>query len=62
MFTGIAECTGKLISIHATQDGYDVIIENTNSFEDLNINDSILYIVLVYNRNIIIILILAIAI
>ena len=41
MFTGIAEGTGKLISIHATQDGYDVIIENTNSFEDLNINDSI---------------------
>ena len=41
MFTGIAEGTGKLISIHATQDGYDAIIENTNSFEDLNINDSI---------------------
>ena len=41
MFTGIAEGTGKLISIHATQDGYDTIIENTNSFEDLNINDSI---------------------
>ena len=41
MFTGIAEGTGKLISIHATQDGYDAIIENTNSFEDLKINDSI---------------------
>ena len=41
MFTGIAEGTGKLISIHATQDGYDAIIENKNPFEDLNINDSI---------------------
>ena len=41
MFTGIAEGTGKLISIDTTQDGYDAIIENTNSFEDLNINDSI---------------------
>ena len=41
MFTGIAEGTGKLISIQATKDGYDAIIENTNSFKDLNINDSI---------------------
>ena len=41
MFTGIAEGTGKLISIDTTQDGYDAIIENKNSFKDLNINDSI---------------------
>ncbi len=41
MFTGIAEGTGKLISINSTQDGYDAIIENKNSFKDLNINDSI---------------------
>ena len=41
MFTGIAEGTGKLISIVTTQDGYDAIIENKNSFKDLNINDSI---------------------
>ena len=41
MFTGIAEGTGKLISLDTTQDGYDAIIENKNSFKDLNINDSI---------------------
>jgi len=41
MFTGIAEATGKLLSINSTKDGYDVVIENKPIFNDLNVNDSI---------------------
>ena len=41
MFTGIAEGTGKLLSINSTNDGYDVLIENKPIFNDLNVNDSI---------------------
>ena len=41
MFTGIAEGTGKILSFVRTKDGYDAQISFTNSFNDLNVNDSI---------------------
>ena len=41
MFTGIAEGTGKILSFARTKDGYDAQISFTNSFNDLNVNDSI---------------------
>ena len=41
MFTGIAEGTVKILSFARTKDGYDAQISFTNSFNDLNVNDSI---------------------
>ena len=41
MFTGIAECTGRLNSINTTKDGYDIVINHDNKLKDLKVNDSI---------------------
>ena len=41
MFTGIAEGTGKLLSINSSKDIYDVLISKPSIFNDLNVNDSI---------------------
>lgn len=41
MFTGIAEGTGKVLTMDKTKDGYDIQVLFDNNFGDLNVNDSI---------------------
>lgn len=41
MFSGITECIGQVLSIHAQNDCYDFVISHHGRFDDVNIGDSI---------------------